>query len=58
MLLLYEYKTKTKTVVLRIMNLALMKFSLLPCGHKHTVFVVFVIEIQCVLYATKFPETN
>ena len=37
MLLLYEYRTE-KTVVSRIMNLALMKFSLLPCGLKHTVF--------------------
>ena len=25
-----------KTVVLRTMNLALMKYSLLPCGLKHT----------------------
>ena len=39
MLLLYEYRTKT--VVLRIMNLALMKFSLLPCGLKHTPFIYF-----------------
>ena len=39
MLLLYEYRTKQKkTVVLRIMNLTLMKFSLLPCGLKHTQF--------------------
>ena len=37
MLLLYEYRTK-KPVVLHIMNLALMKFWLLPCGLKHTVF--------------------
>ena len=36
MLLLYEYRTKT--VVLRIMNLPLMKFSLLPSGLKHTPF--------------------
>ena len=28
-----------KTVVLRIMNLVLMKFSLLPCGLKHTPFL-------------------
>ena len=27
-----------KTVVLRIMNVALMKFSLVPCGLKHTPF--------------------
>ena len=38
MLLLYEYKTKQKTVVLRIMNLALMQFSLLPCGLNYTPF--------------------
>ena len=34
---------KKKTVVLRIMNLALMKFSLLSCGLKHTFF--FTTEI-------------
>ena len=28
-----------KKVALRIMNLALMKFSLLPCGIKHTSFI-------------------
>ena len=40
MLLLYEYRTKKKKppVVSRIMNLALMKFSILPCGLKHTEF--------------------
>ena len=36
MLLLYEYSTKT--VVLRIMNITLMNFSLLPCGSKHMPF--------------------
>ena len=48
-----------KTVVLRIMNLALMKFSLLPCGLKHTQFffvhsinVDFPIEYvaECIQY--------
>ena len=30
-----------KTVVLRIMNLVLMKFALLPRGLKHTVLFLF-----------------
>ena len=46
MLLLYEYRKKT--VLLRIMNLALMKFSLLPCGLKHTTFIyLFFFKNQC-----------
>ena len=36
-MLFYEYGTKIKQI-LRIMNLALMRFSLLPCGLKHTPF--------------------
>ena len=42
MLLIYEYRTKT--VVIRIVNLALMKFPLLPCGLKHTPFFYAFIE--------------
>ena len=40
MLSLYEYRTEKK-VVSRIMNLALMKFSLLPCGVKYTPIFFF-----------------
>ena len=43
MLLLYEYRRKKNTVLLRIMNLALMKFSLLPCGLKHAPLFLFLI---------------
>ena len=38
----YYMNIEQKTVVLRIMNLALMKFSLLPCGLKHIVFLNIV----------------
>ena len=40
MSLLYEYE---KTVVLRIINLTLMKFSLLPCGLSNTPFLAVYI---------------
>ena len=40
-----EYRTQ-KTVVLRIMNLALMKFSLLSCGLKHTPIFSF-LSLYC-----------
>ena len=33
-----------KNVVLRIMNLALMTFLLLPCGLKHTPFILLCIR--------------
>ena len=39
MLLLYDYREKK--VVLRVMNHALMKVSLLPCGLNRTVFFLF-----------------
>ena len=45
MLLVFEYRTK-KTVVLRIMNLAVMKFSLLPCGLKHTQFFIALVNCE------------
>ena len=35
----------SKAVILRIMNLALMKFSLLPCGLKHTPFI-FILNVN------------
>jgi hypothetical protein len=41
MLLLYEYRKKK--VVLRIMNLDLIKFSLLPCVLKHRIFCCYYI---------------
>ena len=40
---------KKKTVVLRIMNLALMTFSLLPCGLKHTQFFLFKLYIYWIV---------
>ena len=46
MLLLYEYRTN-KTVVLRIMNLALMKFSLMLYSLKHTQFFLFLFFFFC-----------
>ena len=59
MLLLYE---QNKKVVVRIMNLALMKFSLLPCGLKHILFFFTddsppLISILSILYCVvKIPH--
>ena len=54
MWLLYKYGTKNKTVVSRIMNLALMKFSLLPCGLKHIPFIylliLFIYLFSCLVW--------
>jgi hypothetical protein len=40
MLLIYEYRTEKK-VVSRIMNLVLMKFSLMSCGLEHIQFLLY-----------------
>ena len=39
----YFMNIEQEKVVLRIMNLVLANFSLLPCGLKHTQFFLFII---------------